>query len=376
MNKVIFLLGCCFSGTAIFAAELPWTNSTQKYSLVHQEKIKEFEHETFDQPEQLARELKKYRKAGKRTEAVLLIQDGQMIYEKYDREMTGDTRHISWSMTKSITSLLYGVAFKEKLFVLDDSICKFIDPPQKKLCAIKIQDVLQWATGFDWLEDYEKAPNLLYSSVLNLLYGEGHRDMAAFVIGHSLASEPGKAWKYSSGDSILASYLLAKMYKTENLQTVFRDKIFKPIGISKSMFETDPTGTIVAASYLQVTPYDLARLGILVMNNGNWQGNQILDPKWMAWAKTPSPAFIHDTNNLNIYFGAGQWWTNDAKAASRPDATLKDLPPDTFYAMGHWGQYLIVVPSKKLIAIRMGDCRDGQVEVKKFAASVAKLVSE
>lgn len=361
-------------GIHAFASDLPWADATKKFSESNAEKIRIFEQETFDQPEQLAQDLKKYRKGGKRTEAVLLFKDGHLLYEKYDREMTGETRHISWSMAKSVMSLLYGVGFKEGLFRLEDSICRFVEPPRKKLCEIKIQDVLQWATGLDWLEDYEKATNPLYSSVLNLLYGEGHRDMAKFVLGHNLTGIPGKTWQYSSGDSILASHLLSKIYKTENLQKIFREKIFNPIGITKSLFETDPAGTVAGASYFQVTPYDLARIGLFVMNNGSWQGQQILDDKWMEFAKKPSQAFIDNKDSKKIYFGAAQWWTNDANAAKRVQPTFEGLPPDTFYAMGHWGQYLIIVPSQKLIAIRLGDCRDGQVIASKFAASVAKLV--
>lgn len=371
MSRLLLIL--LFSGNA-GAADLPWTDGTQKFAESKAEKIRVFEQETFDQPEQLAKDLKKDRKGGKRTEAVLIIKDGQLVYEKYDREMTGDTRHISWSMAKSVMSLLYGVALKEKKFALDDSICRFAEPPRRKLCEIKIRDVLQWATGLDWLEDYEKATNPLYSSVLNLLYGEGHRDMAKFVLGHELTGTPGKTWQYSSGDSILASHILTKMYAGENLQAVFREKIFKPIGVTKSLFETDPQGTIVAASYLQVTPYDLARIGLFVMNNGNWNGRQILESSWMEFAKTPSPAFIGQKDVKKIYYGGAHWWSNDWMAGKREKPTLAGLPPDTFFAMGHWGQYLIVVPSLKLIAIRMGDCRDGQVIAPKFAASVAKLV--
>lgn len=379
MNKGLFLAFLFWSSPLIAQAKIadvktPWTNETATFEKVFGEKGKTFIRENFDQPEQLAEDLKKHSKGGKRTDAVLIIQNGKLIFEKYGREANADQLHIGWSVSKSVMSLLYGIAYKEKRFQLDDSICKYSEPARRDLCKIKVVDVLQWASGLDWLEDYEKSGTPLSSSVLNLLYGDGHRDMARFVLGHKLVETPGVAWRYSSGDSILASHMLKKIWGQDNIQAVMREKLFRPIGVLKSRFETDPKGTIMGAAYLQVTPHDLARIGLFVLANGKWNGEQILDPTWIEFSKTPSKAYIDDKlDSKDKNMAGAHWWVNDPVKAHRESRSF-DLPSDTIYAMGHWGQYLLIVPSMKLVAVRLGDCRDGTVTNKTFADSVAKLL--
>jgi CubicO group peptidase (beta-lactamase class C family) len=364
LNK-LFLLSALLHCVQVFGAPFEWKNKTAEFKSKFGAQVARFNGEVFDVDPT----------GTQRTEAVIVYRRGALLYERYEREMSPQKRHVGWSVSKSVMSLLYGVALKQKKFNLEDSICRFVKPARDSLCQIKIKHVLEWSTGLDWLEEYEKATNPLYSSVLSMLYGEGRHDMARFVLGHRLAQVPGQAWRYSSGDSVLAGALLSKIFQTDNVQTIFREQLFAPIGVHDSFFETDRRGTIGGASYLQVTPYDLLRIGLFVLNNGKVADIEVLEPHWMQYLTTPSPAYI--ANRLQLmdrYIAGAHWWVNDHLRAQRPLKTLKDLPSDTFYAMGHWGQYLIVVPSWQVVAIRFGDNRDGKVKVDNFAESVATLL--
>src|SRR5690606_22460148 len=122
---------------------------------------------------------------------------------------------------------------------------------------------LNWSTGLQWREEYEKSNEPKKASVLAMLYGEGRNDMAGFVLRQPFAVDPGKVWRYSSGDSILLSYLLKTIYAGQDLQRVFREKIFEPIGAQDCIFEQDGAGNLAGAYYLHISPRDLARIGIL-----------------------------------------------------------------------------------------------------------------
>ena len=109
---------------------------------------------------------------GIRTDALLVIRDGQLIYERYAGPTTADTPHLTWSISKSLMATVLGVAYGEGLFNLQDPVLKFY-PPLQKHPTMTMADLLHWASGLDWQEDYEYAP--LKSSVVAMLYTRGHQ---------------------------------------------------------------------------------------------------------------------------------------------------------------------------------------------------------
>ena len=142
---------------------------------------------------------------GIRTDALLVIRDGQLLYERYAGPTTAETPHLTWSISKSLMAAVLGVAYGEGLFKLGDPVAKFY-PPLQKHPDMTMADLLHWASGLDWQEDYEYAP--LKSSVVAMLYTRGHHDMAAFTAAHAAYAAPGQAFRYSSGDSNLLSAAL------------------------------------------------------------------------------------------------------------------------------------------------------------------------
>ncbi|QAY84607.1 serine hydrolase domain-containing protein [Pseudomonas arsenicoxydans] len=287
---------------------------------------------------------------GIRTDALLVIRDGQLIYERYAGPTTAQTPHLTWSISKSLMATVLGVAYGEGLFKLQDPALKFY-PPLQKHPAITMADLLHWASGLDWQEDYEYAP--LKSSVVAMLYTRGHQDMAAFTAGHEAYAQPGQAFCYSSGDSNLLSAALKNIVGPARYADYPWTALFEPLGIRDAVWETDATGTFVASSYAYLTARDLARIGWLMARDGRWKDRQLLPKDWVAFNREP---FAHYRAHQDDAGPGGQWWLNRAvDGAPRP---WPDAPDDTFAALGHWGQAMYVIPSEHLVIVRYGDDRD------------------
>ncbi|WP_448723208.1 serine hydrolase domain-containing protein [Pseudomonas farris] len=288
---------------------------------------------------------------GIRTDALLVIRDGQLVYERYAGPTTAQTPHLTWSISKSLMAAVLGVAYGEGLFKLQDPAVKFY-PPLEKHPAMTMADLLHWASGLDWQEDYEYAP--LKSSVVAMLYTRGHRDMAAFTADHDEYAKPGQAFRYSSGDSNLLSAALKTIVGPARYPDYPWTALFEPLGIRTAVWEADATGTFVASSYAYLTARDLARVGLLMARDGRWRERQLLPKDWVDFSREP---FAGYQANQDEAVPGGHWWLNRAvDGATQP---WPDAPADTFAALGHWGQAMYVIPSEKLVIVRYGDDRDG-----------------
>ncbi|EIK98089.1 beta-lactamase [Pseudomonas sp. M47T1] len=291
---------------------------------------------------------------GIRTDALVVIRDGRLVYEHYTPPFNADSLHSTWSISKSLMACVLGVAFGQGRFQLDDSVGRYY-PPMSRHPDIRLVDLLHWASGLDWQEDYEYAP--LYSSVVAMLYTRGHRDMAAFTAGLESFAAPGQVFRYSSGDSNLLSAALEQMVGGHDYPDYPWQALFQPLGITLAVWESDTHGTFVASSYAYLRARDLARIGLLMLRDGRWQGRQLV-PK--AWVDFNRHAFEHAVAEPGEATGGGHWWLNQPVGnAPRP---WPDAPAQTFAALGHWGQALYVLPEQKLVIVRYGDDRDGSYQ--------------
>ncbi|MCI9875405.1 serine hydrolase domain-containing protein [Pseudomonas atacamensis] len=303
---------------------------------------------------------------GIRTDALLIVHDGQIIYERYAAPTTAQTPHLTWSISKSLLATVLGVAYGEGRFKLDDPALKFY-PALEKHPAITLGHLLNWASGLDWQEDYEYAP--LKSSVVAMLYTRGHRDMAAFTAAHDSYAAAGQAFRYSSGDSNLLAAALKTMVGPERYADYPWTALFEPLGIRHAVWESDASGTFVASSYAYLTARDLARVGLLMARGGRWNDRQLLPEDWVAFNLKPFAVYKAQQDEA---VPGGHWWLNrpvDGAPSPWPDA-----PPDTFAALGHWGQALYVMPSEKLVIVRYGDDRDGSYKHNELLKRVLQAV--
>ncbi|MEZ1318634.1 serine hydrolase [Pseudomonas fluorescens] len=291
-------------------------------------------------------------RTGVRTDALLVIRDGHLIYERYAGPTHADTPHLTWSISKSLMATVFGVAYGEGLFKLEDPAARFY-PALAAHPAITLADLLHWASGLDWQEDYEYAP--LKSSVVAMLYTRGQQDMARFTADHAVYAQPGQAFRYSSGDSNLLSAALKTIVGPARYPDYPWTALFEPLGIRQAVWETDATGTFVASSYAYLTARDLARIGLLMARAGRWRDRQLLPREWIAFNRQP---FERYKAHQDEAVPGGHWWLNrSADGAAQP---WPDAPADTFAALGHWGQALYVIPSEQLVIVRYGDDRDGR----------------
>ncbi|MDU9035387.1 serine hydrolase [Pseudomonas corrugata] len=287
---------------------------------------------------------------GIRTDALLVIQDGRLVYERYAGFTTADTPHLTWSISKSLMATVFGVAYGEQRFALQDPVARYY-PALSHSPDLTLADLFHWASGLDWQEDYEYAP--LHSSVVAMLYTRGRRDMAAFTAQHERYRPPGESFRYSSGDSNLLAAALKNIVGPARYPDYPWTALFEPLGIRHAVWETDASGTFVGSSYAYLTARDLARVGLLMQRDGRWGERQLIPRDWVAFNREPFARFQAGQDEA---VPGGHWWLNRAV-----DPTLRpwpDAPADTYAALGHWGQALYVIPSARLVIVRYGDDRD------------------
>ncbi|WP_449431343.1 serine hydrolase domain-containing protein [Pseudomonas putida] len=307
-------------------------------------------------------------RSGVRTDALLIIRDGRILHERYKAPTTAKTAHLTWSVSKSVLATLLGVAQGQERFNLQDPVGRYY-PPMQAHPEVRLIDLLHWASGLDWQEDYEYAP--LHSSVVAMLYTRGRQDMAAFTAARPAADKPGQRFLYSSGDSNLLAGALRGMLQAEQYADYPWQALFTPLGIESAVWERDGTGTYVGSSYLYLSARDLARIGLLMQRDGRWGNRQLLPAAWVAFNRTPFARAAPVPGEANP---GGHWWLNQAlPGAARPWA---DAPADTYAALGHWGQALYVLPTQRLVIVRYGDDRDGSYQhnelLKRVLAALAR----
>ena len=301
---------------------------------------------------------------GIRTDALLIVHNGEVIYERYAGVTQAETPHLTWSISKSILATVLGVAFSEGRFKLDDPVARFY-PPFSVHPDIRIQDLLHWASGLDWQEDYEYAP--LNSSVVAMLYTRGRGDMARFTAEHPVASAPGTTYRYSSGDSMVLAAALRGMVGGAAYADYPWTAVFDPLGIKSAVWETDGTGTFVGSSYAYMSARDLARIGLLMQRGGRSRDRRLLAQAWIDFNLTPFSA-----QTATDEAPGGQWWLN--RKADNATGPWPDAPPDTFAGLGHWGQALYVIPSAGLVIVRYADDRDGSYDHNQLLKRALKAV--
>jgi len=268
------------------------------------------------------------------TRAVLVVKDGRLVAERYADGFDAHTSQLGWSMAKSATSLLVGRLVAEGKVSLDDD---HLRPEWTDGRAdITVRELLQMTSGLSWDETYA-----LNTPITRMLYLE--HDMGRYVASRPLAHRPGTYQQYSSGSPTLLCSILAT--RTKEGADLPRRELFAPLGLASAVLEPDAVGTPVCSSYLWATPRDWAALGEFALQDGVWNGKRLLPAGWMA-RTTTSVAVKTEEDGY-----ATGWWAN-----KRVDGTLvhPSLPADTYFAEGHDGQWLVVIPSQKLVVVRLG----------------------
>lgn len=268
----------------------------------------------------------------KRTRAVVVLYKGRLVAEKYGPGFRATSKILGWSMTKSLTATYFGILQKQgKIDIMKSApIAAWKNDERAK---ITINDLLHMNSGLEWEEDYGKI-----SDVTKMLFTA--EDMTKSQIDKPLVGKPNATWNYSSGTTNLLSGLLRQQFKTHQEYLDFwYSSLLDKIGMDSALVEVDMAGNFVGSSYGWATPRDWAKFGLLYLNQGNWNGEQIFDPSWAKYVATP-------TNTSNGQYGA-QFWLNAG-------GKFPDVPRDMFYCSGYQGQMVAIFPSHDLVVVRMG----------------------
>ena len=273
-------------------------------------------------------------------DSIIVVRHGRIVFEEYGPGYSSSQRHKLYSVTKSVTSMLVGIA-------IDQGFIEGLDVPALELLPeydsaspdprreqMTLEHLLTMSDGIDWREHeypYEDQRNTVGQAELSA-------DAVQFVLDQPMARTPGEAWAYNSGASILLGAILEEA-TGRDLVLFAREVLFDPIGIGPVFWEQMSGGHYQTGGGLHMTPRDMARLGSLMLHNGNWNGEQIVPAGWVD-------------RSTRIYYqaygpyGYGyQWWI---------------LPDELGYrADGLYQQHIYILPEADMVIAVTADIRGG-----------------
>ncbi|TQR98778.1 serine hydrolase domain-containing protein [Paenibacillus ottowii] len=275
------------------------------------------------------------------TRSCLIEQQGHRIMDYYREPQIANELYKINSCTKSVISALISIAMDQQLVPQPETpIFEFFPQLGKDNDArkrdITIEHLLTMSAGFNWTEfgGQNSFPTMSKTS-----------DWVQFVLSQPLSDIPGTRMEYSSG----CSQLLATLLRSASGQAVaeFAEKhLFQPLGIYKYHWETDPQGTHTGGFGLHLRPLDMLKFGRLYLNQGSWEGRQIIQIETVRYSTRP---FLPASKPQKAYYGC-HWWTS-----SFSDERKAGTKIDYFYALGFGGQYIIVVPAYDMVVVLTAD---------------------
>jgi CubicO group peptidase (beta-lactamase class C family) len=279
------------------------------------------------------------------TNAVVVVQGGRLLAERYggvqeyfDRPaepITSSSLLLSWSMAKSMLHMIIGTLVDQGRVDPDQLApvpewSDLADPRHR----IRIRDLLAMRDGLDFIEEYEIGRE---SNILEMLWGKGQHDMAAYTASRPLAHEPGSHFHYSSGTTNILSRIVAELVGYgDHYRDYLRLHLFDPLGMVGPVADFDEVGVFVASSFVHARALDFAKFGLLYLRGGEWDGHQLLSRQWASTAQTP---LSRDEEDRTFY--SWHWWV-----------TADDY--GTYGASGYEGQRIIVVPALDAVVVRLG----------------------
>jgi CubicO group peptidase (beta-lactamase class C family) len=291
----------------------------------------------------------------RRTRAIVVMQHGRVVAERYADGTGPDTPLPGWSMAKSVLNALVGVAVRDGLLSLDTPVQPLsweIGDPRRR---ITVRDLLHMSSGLAFDDDQAATS----SDVLRMLFTAD--DMASFAASRPQATEPGTSWRYSSGGSLILSRVLRDALGDSAYRVFPRTALLEPLGMHRAVAEADASGTFVLSSYQYATAREWARFGQLYLQDGVWDGRRILPDGWVAWTRSPAPASPDGS------YGAHFWLATPDEYRGPPAS----LPGGIFHAVGHEGQFVTIVPSEQAVIVRLGRTRHPEAwQHDRFVAAV------
>jgi CubicO group peptidase (beta-lactamase class C family) len=255
--------------------------------------------------------------------SLLIIRNGYLVSESYFGAYGPTTPHETYSCTKSVIATLIGIAIDQgQIAGVEEPLAALL--PERSFAApqlaqMPLEHVLTMRTGLEW-QDTDPTFGAMYRS----------RDWVGFVLDRPVAQPPGTTFNYCSGCSHILSAVL-QQNTGMNPRAYAEQYLFGPLGISNFSWESDPDGLPIGGWGLSLTPRDMAKLGYLYLQQGQWEGKQLVSSAWVAEATRK-----HTPSDGPLGYGY-QWWTYPTGGA--------------YAALGRYGQTIFVAPQQNLVVV-------------------------
>ena len=283
----------------------------------------------------------------RRTKAVVVVHDGRVIAERYAPGYGIETPILGNSITKSVTNALIGILVRDGRLSVDKPapVAAWADPGDPRH-NITLDQLLRMQSGLALGDSLGGGLSSLWNPSVRMLFVE--RDMAGFAESAALEATPGTLWNYSDGNYLILSRIIRDAvggHMADVLRFAHRE-LFDPLGMRHAVLQFDATGTPQGANSMLATARDWARFGMLYLDDGVIAGRRILPEGWVGYSARPTP-------DAWIGYGAG-FWTNLDDSFGAQNRRRLGMPADAFLAKGKFGQHVIIVPSARLVIVRLG----------------------
>ena len=303
------------------------------------------------------------------TKAVVVVREGRVIAERYAPGYGIDTQMMGWSATKSVTNALIGILVRQGKLPVDGPapIAAWADPKDPRH-AISIDNLLRMNSGLDIGDSLTARASTAFDPTAYMVFGV--RDMAAFAEKAPIKAAPGTVWNYTNGNTLLLSRIIRDNAGGDAASTLAfaRRELFDKLGMRHVTLEFDATGTPIGASHMLASARDWARFGLLYLNDGVAGGERLLPPGWVDYSAAATPG------SERFGYAAG-FWTNRGEGEGQRYRIAHGVPADAFFARGANGQYVIVVPSQRLVVVRLGPAFTARDDMDVVARLVADVMA-
>ena len=296
------------------------------------------------------------------THGVVVVYNGKIVSERYAAGFNQHSIMTGWSMTKSITNALIGVLVRQGKLRLEDPapVAEWMNDERKN---ITLNHLLQASSGLAWSESYFLPGADFHNMFIH------SDDKAGYAISRKLEHEPGKYFQYSSGTTNILSLIIRRTVGEKDYHAFPYQELFEKTGMYHALLEADASGTFVASSYGYGSVRDWARLGLLYLNDGVVNGERILPEGWVAYSTTPAPAAPMGE------YGA-QIWLNRGAPGDPDKVKFPGLPHEAIVFSGFEDNFVVIVPSKKLVVVRLGVTHNDNFSLSNLVTGIADLLPE
>jgi CubicO group peptidase (beta-lactamase class C family) len=283
----------------------------------------------------------------RRTRAIVVVKDGRVIAERYAEGIGIDTQLLGFSVSKSVVSALIGVLVRQGKLRLDGPAPVVAWSRADDIRhAITIDQLLRHTSGLALGSSLHASLASTLEPVIRMKYVED--DMAAYAERMPLEGPPGSSWNYQDGNTLILSRLIRDVLGGDPAEVLrfARRELFAPLGMRHITLQLDGAGTVEGSSEMLASARDWARFGQLYADDGMAAGRRILPAGWVAYSASPTPGAW-------VGYGAG-FWTNRGDSFGATYRIGRGMPREAFFAKGSIGQYVIIVPSERLVIARFG----------------------